>query len=380
MEVTDTGAGIPRENLHRIFDPFFTTKATARGTGLGLSVSYGIIKEHAGKIDVRSTPGKGTSFRLEFPAAQESGSCLKARFWSSTTKRKFAKAWSCCSTSEGYAVTLRGNRRSGAGPPGRTAVRPGAAGRQPAGPQRPRTAARNPRSGNPTLPVILITAYGSIDMARAAFKSGAQDYITKPWSNDELLAQVAQAIEGRRLREENVQLKRALKQRYNFPNIIGKSEQMLAVLDLVTQVAPSRSTVLISRRKRHGQGTDRQGDSFGLDARRQGLCAGQHGIDSRRPAGIAALRPREGRVHQRGGLEEGAFRGGRSRHDFLRRNCHDQSGNAGQAAARDSGARVHAPGRHGNDQGGRAHHRRFQRGLAATWCAKGASARICTTA
>jgi len=69
IEVTDTGAGIPAENLHRIFDPFFTTKASGRGTGLGLSVSYGIIQEHAGKIDVRSTPGKGTSFRLEFPAA-----------------------------------------------------------------------------------------------------------------------------------------------------------------------------------------------------------------------------------------------------------------------------------------------------------------------
>jgi two-component system NtrC family sensor kinase len=71
IEVTDTGTGIPRENLPRIFDPFFTTKSTGRGTGLGLSVSYGIIKEHAGKIDVRSTPGKGTSFRLEFPVARK---------------------------------------------------------------------------------------------------------------------------------------------------------------------------------------------------------------------------------------------------------------------------------------------------------------------
>jgi DNA-binding NtrC family response regulator len=99
---------------------------------------------------------------------------------------------------------------------------------------------------DPYVSVILITAYGSIDMARAAFKSGAQDYITKPWSNEELIAQVSLAIEGRRLREENVQLKRALKQRYNFPSIIGKSEKMLAVFDLVAQVAPSRSTVLIN--------------------------------------------------------------------------------------------------------------------------------------
>src|ERR1700735_204897 len=99
---------------------------------------------------------------------------------------------------------------------------------------------------DPSLCIILITAYGSIDMARDAFKSGAQDYITKPWSNDELISQISFAIEDRRLREENVQLKRALKQRYNFPSIIGKSEKMLALFDLITQVAPSRSTVLIS--------------------------------------------------------------------------------------------------------------------------------------
>src|ERR1700756_2174457 len=99
---------------------------------------------------------------------------------------------------------------------------------------------------DPHLPIVLITAYGSIEMARAAFKSGAMDYITKPWSNDELLAQVAQAVEARRLRDENVQLKRALKQRFNFPNIVGKSDKMLTLFDLVAQGGPSGSTVLIS--------------------------------------------------------------------------------------------------------------------------------------
>ncbi len=132
---------------------------------------------------------------------------------------------------------------------------------------------REIRRRDPQLSVVLITAYGSIDMARAAFKSGAQDYITKPWSNDELLAQVAQAVEGRRLREENVQLKRALKQRYNFPNIIGKSDKMLA------RARPGDAGGAVAldgadqRRKRHGQGTDRQGDSFRFAARRQGVRA-----------------------------------------------------------------------------------------------------------
>jgi two-component system NtrC family sensor kinase len=71
VEVTDTGIGIRPENIHRVFDPFFTTKSSGRGTGLGLSVSYGIVKEHAGKLEVRSTAEKGTSFRLEFPVARK---------------------------------------------------------------------------------------------------------------------------------------------------------------------------------------------------------------------------------------------------------------------------------------------------------------------
>jgi two-component system NtrC family sensor kinase len=70
--IEDTGSGIAPEHIHRIYDPFFTTKNAVRdgqrrGTGLGLSVTYGIIQEHAGKIHVNSRPGQGTTFQLEFP-------------------------------------------------------------------------------------------------------------------------------------------------------------------------------------------------------------------------------------------------------------------------------------------------------------------------
>jgi two-component system NtrC family sensor kinase len=69
--VRDTGSGIPEEHLPRIFDPFFTTKEVGTGTGLGLSVSYGIIKKHGGIITVDSSPGKGSTFTIMLPIKEE---------------------------------------------------------------------------------------------------------------------------------------------------------------------------------------------------------------------------------------------------------------------------------------------------------------------
>jgi hypothetical protein len=69
VQVKDTGTGIRKEDIKRIYDPFFTTKGIGRGTGLGLSVSYGIVQEHGGAIFVESAPGKGTTFQVALPAA-----------------------------------------------------------------------------------------------------------------------------------------------------------------------------------------------------------------------------------------------------------------------------------------------------------------------
>jgi DNA-binding NtrC family response regulator len=105
---------------------------------------------------------------------------------------------------------------------------------------------REVRERDQETPIFLITAYGSVEAAVDALKSGANDYFSKPWDNEKLLIEIDRMIAGNRLERENRQLKRALKQRYSFPNIIGKSERMLRLLDLVTQVASSRSTILIT--------------------------------------------------------------------------------------------------------------------------------------
>jgi DNA-binding NtrC family response regulator len=101
------------------------------------------------------------------------------------------------------------------------------------------------RDRDPSANIIMITAYGTVENAVKAMQAGAVNFIQKPWDNEKLLADIRTAIARRRAEEENIQLKRALKQRYNFPNIVGKSEPMLHIFDLVAQVAPSRSTVLL---------------------------------------------------------------------------------------------------------------------------------------
>jgi len=98
---------------------------------------------------------------------------------------------------------------------------------------------------SPETAVIMITAFGTIENAVKAIKSGALDYVTKPWDNEKLLIDIHNGIEHQKLQHENRELKRALRRQYEFSNIVGKSEQMLKIFDLVAQVAQSRSTVLI---------------------------------------------------------------------------------------------------------------------------------------
>jgi DNA-binding NtrC family response regulator len=105
---------------------------------------------------------------------------------------------------------------------------------------------RSIKETNPTLPVIIITAFSSIDGAIEAMKHGAFHYIPKPFKNEEVVHTVNKALEQRRLSRENERLKAELSDRYSFSNIIGKSETMRRVFELIRLAAPSKSNILIA--------------------------------------------------------------------------------------------------------------------------------------
>ncbi len=104
---------------------------------------------------------------------------------------------------------------------------------------------RRLRKIDPAAAVIIITAYGSVESAIDAMKIGALDYIQKPFKHDDLLLTIERAVERRRLQAENLRLKDELKQKFGFANIIGKSQAMKAVFELIRAAAPTRSTILV---------------------------------------------------------------------------------------------------------------------------------------
>ena len=105
---------------------------------------------------------------------------------------------------------------------------------------------RAAREGARDVPVILITAVGSIETAIQAIRQGAYDYVTKPFSLDEISLLVGKALENRRLRAENLRLREELEGRYRFENLLGKSPAMQAIFDLIRRVAGGESNVLIT--------------------------------------------------------------------------------------------------------------------------------------
>ena len=274
-----------RPNIWPAFTiPSSPPKAPKKGTGLGLSISYGIVHEHDGVIEVDSSVGGGTRFRLEFPGlavrrartltpapealpaynmplknttsattvssgfpnqalpADRVGPPERRRILVIDDEADIRESLELLLTSENYSVDLAENATVGLQKfdsgnhdlilldlmmPDRSGME----------------VLVDIRQRDQETPIFMLTAYGSEEVAVRALKSGANDYFPKPWDNDKLLIEIDRMISKGRLERENTQLKRALKQRYAFPNIVGKSERMLRLLDQVAQVAPSRATI-----------------------------------------------------------------------------------------------------------------------------------------
>jgi two-component system, NtrC family, response regulator AtoC len=102
------------------------------------------------------------------------------------------------------------------------------------------------RRQNAQVPVVMMTAYGSVETAVESMKAGATDFLLKPFSLDHLMQVVYKALEMRALREENRQLKEELGRRYEYDNIIGRSEAMQEIFATIERVAPTRATVLLA--------------------------------------------------------------------------------------------------------------------------------------
>ena len=121
---------------------------------------------------------------------------------------------------------------------------------------------------HPDVPVIMMTAFGTVEKAVEAMKLGAFDYITKPFQNRELVMTVAKALEMRSLLKQNRMLHEQLSNRYSFENIVGKSKPMIKIYDLIRKVADTKATVLISGES--GTGKELVARAIHFNSRRKG--------------------------------------------------------------------------------------------------------------
>ena len=159
---------------------------------------------------------------------------------------------------------------------------------------------RRMKRAQPAMVAIVLTGFGTITSAVEAMRAGAYDYLTKPFELDDIAALIGTAIEHHKLKEENRLLKHQLRDKYRFENIVGNSDEMAAVFDLVEKVAETDSTVLITGETGTGKELIARAIHYNSPRRDRPLVVGQLRRDPGGAAGERALRPREGRLHGRG--------------------------------------------------------------------------------
>ena len=213
---------------------------------------------------------------------------------------------------------------------------------------------------HPTSAVILMTAFGSVSTAVEAMKTGAFDYVQKPFEIEEMEVKIEKALEMRRMRHEIDYLRHEQDDIYNFDRIIGSSGALKRVLGIVQKVARSNTTVLIRGETGTGKELIAGRHPPQLAARQPQLREGELRRPAGEPARVRAVRPREGRVHERRPPAHRPLRAGRRRQPVPRRDRRHEPEHAGEDPARAAGARVRAARGHAHAARRRAPGRRHQ--------------------
>jgi signal transduction histidine kinase/CheY-like chemotaxis protein len=265
VRIEDTGPGIPAELREQIFNPFVTTKKT--GVGLGLSIVSRIIDGHHGTIRVESgwdgSGPPGARFVYFFPGATRLQNTLHPRrveFKSSWTEverpenmptilivedeAKMRRLLELNLGEDGFSTLSAGDAETGLKLLRENTVDlvvtdlklPGMNGLE---------FLQAIKRQNAALPVVVMTAFGTVETAVEAMKAGASDYVLKPFSLSEMRMVIRKELDVHNLREENRSLREALGKRYAHPNVVARSAKMQEVLATVERVAPTNSTVLL---------------------------------------------------------------------------------------------------------------------------------------
>ena len=236
--MSDTGEGIVATDLAQIFEPFFSTKAD--GSGLGLALVHRIVQEHGGEIDVQSRARCSAP-----PSCSPSPPMPEVRVLVVDDEQSMRDLLAIMLRQAGYDVAVADG--------GEAAIESLKAEsfdlivtdlrmRKVDG----MTVLKAAKEHSPRTVVLVVTAFASTETAVEAMKLGAYDYITKPFKLDELKLTVANALERRRLREENLALKRQLRRERGFENFVGRSPKILDVFETIRKTADSGSTVMIT--------------------------------------------------------------------------------------------------------------------------------------